>query len=272
MLGINIGAEGDGGPVEGVEIQGITPGGAADDAGLRSGDMLTAVNGEILSSDSSFAASRKLLDFMSGVKEGDVLDFDYLRDGSTGRVSVEPRSGGPMPFTFAFRGPNFSPPGAPNAPDAPQVYAYRWMQQGGHGFGDMEMVELNENLGRYFGTDSGLLIVRAPSDNAFGLQDGDVIKRIDGREPKDLYHAVRILSSYENGETVNFEIMRDKRKETLTVAVPDDRTSMVTPVVPVAPSAAVAAPHPKAPHPRAPRPVKESTVGARNTGDLHTAR
>ena len=82
---------------------------------------------------------------------------------------------------------------------------------GGHGFGEMDMVELNESLGRYFGTDSGLLVIKAPSDNAYQLQDGDVIKNIDGRTPSDLRHAARILSSYESGESVNIEIISCSR-------------------------------------------------------------
>ena len=107
----------------------------------------------------------------------------------------------------------------------------------------MEMVELNESLGRYFGTDSGLLIIKAPKENAYQLQDGDVIKNIDGRTPGDLRHAIRILSSYQSGETVNIEILRDKRKQTVTVEVPDNRRSFVVPASPASP---VLAPAPAA--------------------------
>jgi S1-C subfamily serine protease len=150
--------------------------------------------------------------------------------------------GGPE-FDFEFNGRNFTLPVIPDAPSPPHAYGYTWINRhGGHGFGDMEMVELNKNLGRYFGTETGLLIVKAPADNAFTFQDGDVIKSIDGREPKDLHHAVRILSSYEGGETVNFEIMRDKRKQTITIEVPDDRRSFLVPRPAVAPTSVVIAP------------------------------
>jgi len=240
MIGITIDADSDSGPVEGVEVDGITPGGAAEEAGLLAGDVITAINGEILSAQSSAAASRKLLDFMAGVEDGDVLDVEYLRKGKTAQVELTPRPTPSASFSFNFDGQNFAVPSAPNAPYAPQVYAYRWMDRSrGHGFGDMELVELNESLGRYFGADSGLLVIKAPRDNAFKLQDGDVILRIDGREPKDLLHAVRILSSYEVGETVNIEIMRDKRKQTITVEVPDNRHSMLMPPEPVVAPAAV---------------------------------
>ena len=47
VLGVNIGANDDAGPVEGVNIAGVSPGAAADEAGLRSGDIITAVNGPV---------------------------------------------------------------------------------------------------------------------------------------------------------------------------------------------------------------------------------
>ena len=43
------------------------------------------------------------------------------------------------------------------------------------GWADLEVVKLTERLGRYFGTDEGLLVISAPESNAFKLQDGDVI-------------------------------------------------------------------------------------------------
>ena len=195
MIGITISSIDEEGPVEGVAVAGITPGGAADEAGLRAGDTITAVNSESLSSENEVEANKKLLDFMQGVEEGDVLDIEYLRNGKAASVELEPRLAASSLFEFSFGGP----PSA-TSPAAPHVYAFRWAERhGGHGFGEMEMVELNEDLGRYFGTDSGLLIVKAPEDNAFKLRDGDVIKSIDGREPKDHLHAVRILGSYEVG-------------------------------------------------------------------------
>ena len=241
VIGITIGSESNSEPVEGVKIIGISPGGAADEAGLHSGDIITAVNGESLSSSNSFEANAKLLEFMAGVEEGDVLDLDYLRDNKTASIEVKPSKREAQVFNFNF---DDSAGHVPGAPRAPRSMAFAWVsRQGGHGFGEMEMVELNESLGRYFGTDSGLLIIKAPKDNAYQLQDGDVIKNIDGRTPSDLRHAIRILSSYQSGETVNIEILRDKRKQTVTVQVPDNRRSFVVPTPPAAP---VLAPAPAA--------------------------
>ncbi len=256
MLGITIGSGSDGEPVEGVKIMGISPSGAADEAGLRSSDIITRINGDSLSSPSAFAANKKLLDFMQGVEEGDVLEIDYLRDGKNGTIELTPTESSGHMFDFSFGDGNMHMPAIPGIPNAPSVMAYSWAGRfAGHGFGEMEMVELNESLGRYFGTDSGLLVIKAPSDNAYQLQDGDVIKNIDGRTPSDLRHAVRILSSYESGESVNIEIMRDKRKKTITVEVPDNRRSFVRPSWPASPASAIVV----APKVKVVRKTKERT-------------
>lgn len=221
VLGITIGSVGKDGPVRGAGVIGVTPGGAADEAGIRSGDIITAINGESLSSSSSSEATESLIELMSEVEEGEELELDYLRDEKAVSVKLTPEVAAERVFDFRFNGP-----GPMVAPSAPHVRSFAFIgMRGGHGFGEMEIVELNESLGRYFGTDSGLLIVKAPEDNAYKLQDGDVIKSIDGRTPKDLLHAIRILSSYENGETVNLKILRDKKEKTISIEVPDDRQS-----------------------------------------------
>lgn len=231
-LGVTIDGDRQSGPVEGVGILGVTPGSAASDAGLRSGDIITAIDDESLSADSSDQANKRLLDVMQSVEAGDVLKVEYLRDGKVGSVEVEP--GVVERNMFVWRGgggPHFEVLGIPNAPHAPAMVEKFKMEFGfpwaGSGFGELELVELNEGLGRYFGTDRGLLVINAPESDAFELQDGDVIQSIDGREPKDVRHAMRILSSYQSGEKLKLGIMRDKKKRTLDVEIPADQHGML---------------------------------------------
>jgi S1-C subfamily serine protease len=257
-LGVNIGEEKADGPVEGVRIVGVTPGSAAEEAGLRAGDTITAINGESMSADASGDATRRVLDFMEGVEEGDILEVEYLREGKVGTVEVEPRA--VEMRTFAFRGfpKDFSMPSMPDVHVAPDMvekfrnsFTYAWP---GNVWADMELVELNAGLGKYFGADSGVLVVSAPESNALQLEDGDVIRKIDGREPTSVRHAMRILGSYQPGETLELEILRDKKKRTLDVEIPDDRSSMMFEEhehVPVRPAAA---PQPA----QAPRPGPRS--------------
>jgi len=252
-LGVTIGGGEEKGPVEGVSVLGVTPGTAASDAGLRAGDVITSINKESISGSNSAEANEKLLGFMSGVEEGDALDVEYLRNGKVGKVEVMPKVGGPNVFVWEGEGgPDFEFPAVPGAPGvhvAPHFGGpsrFSWAFSG-HGLGDMELVELSEGLGRYFGTDSGLLVVSAPESNELQLQDGDVIQSIDGREPKSVRHGLQILGSYQAGEKLELKIMRDKKSRKLNIEMPDDRRSMLfdnftAPVQPAAMPAPVPAP------------------------------
>ncbi len=223
-LGVTIESTDKPGPVEGVTILGVSPGSAASDAGLRSGDILTAVNDESLGADSSQESNMRLLEFMEAVEEGDVLTVAYLRDGKVGRVEVEPRIVADHSFAWVGKdGSDFVMPAMPVAPEMVErfkmEFGFPWA---GTGLGELELVELSEGLGRYFGTNKGLLVVTAPKSDAFDLRDGDVIQSIDGREPKDVRHAIRILASYQAGEKLELGIMRDKKKVTIDVEIPAD--------------------------------------------------
>ncbi|MGI9220096.1 MAG: PDZ domain-containing protein [Woeseiaceae bacterium] len=234
-LGVTIGGNTKG-AVKGVAVIGVTPGSAADDAGLRSGDTIIAINGESLAAPNVDEATERLLDFMRGVENGDTLEIGYLRDGKSGEVEVEPKPIAPQVFAFSGDGLGFVVPDAPEvsvlpvpgAPGAPRGMVFRW-QTGG--WGDMELIELNEGLGKYFGTDQGLLVVSAPETITLQLEDGDVIQKIDGREPSSVRHALRILGSYQAGESLEIEIMRNKKRKTLDVQIPSDLSSSLVPEV-----------------------------------------
>lgn len=227
MLGVNIGSETpEDGPVEGVRIVSVTPGGAADDAGIRAGDLITSINGESLQAENQMEANKRVLDFMRGVEEGDVLTLEYVRDGKSGTVEVEPRVPEENVFVWTPDGRSIPLPPVHINPEIAQEFRYSFPRWRGT-WGDMEVVELSKGLGRYFGTDEGLLVISAPKSNAFKLQDGDVIQSIDGREPKNVNHCMRILDSYQPGEKLTLNIMRDRKPQKVEIEVPDDRTSML---------------------------------------------
>ncbi len=223
VLGITIGSSDGDGPVEGVTVRGVSPGGAAEDAGLRSGDIITAINDEPLTAASDEEANTKLIGFMSGVEEDDVVEVEYLRDGKQASVEVRPHEMSPPAYAYRSGRGNYTLPRVANVPQF-DVRKFAWFSDGS-GWGHMEMVALTERLGTYFGTDKGLLVVRAPDDENLKLQDGDVIQSIDGREPKSVSHAMRILGSYQSGEQLEMKIMRDKRKQTLKIEMPDNQSS-----------------------------------------------
>ena len=87
---------------------------------------------------------------------------------------------------------------------------------------DMELATLSPRLGNYFGTDKGVLVVRAPAEGALKLQDGDVILSIDGREPTSGQHATRILTSYQPGEKIELRIIRERKHLDIATTMPGE--------------------------------------------------
>ncbi len=242
VLGVSIGAgSGSDGPVDGVEVLGVSPGSAAAEAGIRAGDVLTVVDGVSLAAETPAAANRRLLDALAEREPGDTIDVELKRGDDTElQLGVETRDREAQAFTFFGDGAGFDFDFRADAPGAPMVWfgpARPW--------GDMELVELSPGLGRYFGTDSGLLVVRAPSDPALKLEDGDVIRRIGGREPGSVSHAMRILRSYEEGEELEVEIMREQRSRKLEVQIPASQGHLAP--FPRSPSLPGLAPPPGAP-------------------------
>ena len=91
----------------------------------------------------------------------------------------------------------------------------------GHGFRSLELVPITPKLGQYFGTDKGLLVVRAPEGMGGKLEEGDVIMTIGGRTPENPRHAFRILGSYQPSEKVKVEVLRQRKRLTLDLDVPE---------------------------------------------------
>ena len=85
----------------------------------------------------------------------------------------------------------------------------------------MELASITPKLGAYFGVTEGVLVVQAPENDAFKLEDGDVLQAIDGRKPEDGGHALRILRSYKSGEKLNLTVLRQRKPVTLAVTMPE---------------------------------------------------
>ena len=82
--------------------------------------------------------------------------------------------------------------------------------------GDLELAPAQPRSGPYFGTTEGVLVVRRPQDGSLGLKGGDVVQAVDGRKPASPAHLLRILRSYDRGETFKLDILRNHKRETVT--------------------------------------------------------
>jgi len=216
MLGINIGPVGGTDAREdGVLVLGVTPGSAADEAGIRSGDVLLSLGATRLDWSDDRSPVNKLLDGLREVQPGTKVELSYQRDGSVATATVEAQ---PWSWARAFhydseRARVPPPPGMPRANAfMRQFTADRW--------GDMELVALSPGLGEYFKTTEGVLVVRAPADPTLGLQDGDVIVDIAGRVPLNPGHVARILRSYAPGERLVMTVIRHGERRQLEADIP----------------------------------------------------
>jgi S1-C subfamily serine protease len=212
MLGINI--EDTKTRDDGVAIAGVSPGGPAERAGLRSGDIVTAMNGRALRASDAGSPARQLVEQMRGVTPGEAVKLDYLRDGAKRSVVVEAAPAEPPIMRIVRERLPMGFQDGSALPDLGALIGPQWHVR------SFELVPVTPKLGRYFGTDAGLLVVRAPAAQGWPLEEGDVLLSVDGRTPDSPGHAFRILGSFQPGEKVKLGVLRDRRRLELEATVP----------------------------------------------------
>jgi len=72
----------------------------------------------------------------------------------------------------------------------------------------VEFIELNPELGEYFGTDTGVLVVEVDEDSTLGLLAGDVVLAVGARDADTVRRVLRLIRSYEEDEPIRFRIIR----------------------------------------------------------------
>ncbi len=211
----------------GARIEAVTPGGPAEQAGLKAGDIITRFNGTALGGvraddEEESGPGMKLIELARALDPGDSVHVDYRRGSETRKATLvaEDLSWGGMA--------RFEMPDMPHMLELPRMQmgpgGFAWTM--GDAWGGIELVSLNPDLGDYFGTREGVLVVRASEDSTLPLKGGDVILAIGGRKPTSPMHAMRILRSYESGETVSIEVLRKQKRTTLSWKVPDEESRM----------------------------------------------
>ena len=220
FLGVQLGEPAAGG---GVRIVSVSPGGPAATAGFKSGDIILSVNGKAVSSPHELANDvHQLPPDVAAV-------LVRLRDGNRESVEVVPRTADPRLELLLGDGAQMI---------ADIVHGQFDRERGnfGSGWGELELAALSPELGHYFGTDKGVLVIRTPATLHDTLKDGDVIHTIDGREPLGVGHALRILHSYQPGERVTLAIERDHKMLSIEMTMPGQMREMHGPRAPRVPA------------------------------------
>lgn len=287
-------------PQGGVRISGVTPGGGAATAGLRSGDRLLRVNGKAIAGDSPEARVDSARALLQGLDEKTPVKLAYARDGREQEVSVTAkRDARMMVFAGDGQGPgerviirrigdgkleldgetvDFDLPGAQGRDGGPRVFAFRTGEGDDKGprterrivrieckdgkddcetrlgadggtreirrisiggeckpgevcgsgkvlaeafrWSGLNLASVDAQLGRYFGTDKGVLVLSAgPVLGA--LQPGDVILRVDGKTvatPREVMDALRGKPA---DSTVPVDYLRDRAPASAKIKVPE---------------------------------------------------
>ena len=227
---------------DGVRVTEVSPGGPAEKAGVKSGDVITSVAGADLNSGDS--SEETMMAKLRELEPGAPVKVRLQRDGKnrdveitpmpapriTQRFALERRPGEPLPIAVPsgrglFVAPSMAPdirpfPGERGREDGREPRDFGGDRIVDHGFAGMELATLSPDLGRYFNAKDGVLVVRAGREDALRLKDGDVITAIDGRAPNSASHATRILRSYQRGEKLKLTVLRDRKATTLEVTLP----------------------------------------------------
>ena len=214
----------------GAPVTGVTPGGPAEEAGIKAGDVIVRFDGRPLVGSDEEGPAAVLIELAGELEDGQEIPIEYRRGKETKSVTVTARVLGPK-MLHVGEGDITTEIEIPEVIEIEEMPGFRWEGQApdvrvhvmtdGPSWLDMEMVALNPELADYFGTDEGVLVVQAPEDSDLELKSGDVIVEIGGRTVSKPSQVLKILRSYEPGEKVAIEVVRKRANLTLDVVAPE---------------------------------------------------
>jgi serine protease Do len=216
----------------GVILETVEPGGPADKAGIKAGDLVSEFDGERVRS------VRQFLRLVQETTPGRSVPVVLSRGGQRVTVNVTPERASDVrmfgddfsmryldvPRAFPPTPPSPpSPPAPGRAPRPPAVFAtpapFEFL---GRLFNTRRLgitiEDLDTQLAEYFGVKEGVLVKSVAADSAgakAGLKAGDVITGVNGRKVYDSSDVTRALERGEDDAEFTIEITRDKKPQTL---------------------------------------------------------
>ena len=229
---------------DGWKIMSVVPESGAADAGMQKDDVVISINGQ-----STTKGGLGLTEFVAvDQKEGDVNEVTVLRNGKQLKLNVAAKvldspdvimemSGGHhwksadgKEFVFKtgkmdemFKGLHVDVEHLGKMVEGLGDHDIRVVTTGdadAYFFAGSKMNQwlgnnhhfstVTENLGKYFGTKQGVLVLEVDKNNKLGLKDGDVIQAINGKDVKTPKDVIKIMSGFKNDESFEIEIIREK--------------------------------------------------------------
>ncbi len=227
---------------KGLKVAGVTPGSSAEKAGVQAGDLIVSVDGKATAS----GKTPRRIDTLRDIKVGQKVVLKLDRDGSARTVTVT-----------AQRNENA---------DWPRALVERRMEWHDKNGGDVERViidarrkldsmhmnhrmffvnapwwglnlaSLNTDLGSYFGTAKGALVLSGDSKRFPGLKAGDVITGVDGKSVDDPEDVMRALHEHKGKGEAKIALRRHNRTHTVMMKVPSVDAMLPPPPPPPPPA------------------------------------
>lgn len=286
----------------GVRITGVTPDSGAAKAGLKAGDQLLKIGGQAITGPDERSRLKSARAALAELKAGTPAAITYRRDGRTQETRVTPEAGrptmtivradtvgkGPHGDTLVMRNGDgnqrmrFSdtlPLTDLHLGIAPGIQAELQRIEdlrGCHGddcrlpmlaeafrWEGLNLATVDARLGRYFGTESGVLVLSTGAELE-GLQAGDVIRKVEGKPVASPREVMAALRGTPEESRIEVEFLRDRQAHTTRVRLP--KTLPVRVPLPPAPPLPPSAPRPPSP------PMAFVAETPRIAGEPHTER
>jgi hypothetical protein len=263
-------------------ITAVTPSSPAEVAGLKSGDVLRSIDGKALSSEAK--AGAPIPEALRKLEEGQKVKLEVERNGKQLSFQVEAKklanpsivingklaTGESIGDLSALSGLHLDPLG----PDFERNIERLVENQAGLRMhlkhlsaldsSDIQLAPLNADLGKYFGVDSGVLVLSVSGDRYKDLKGGDVIVEVGGKKVSDPRQAWREIGSFEKNQKFEVVVLRDRSRRSVMLTAPEKSLRVLFPPAPPMPPAPPPPPPPpgETPPPPPPAPSAPAPIGA----------
>ena len=195
---------------EGAYVSDVVDESPADSAGIKEGDIIVEFNSKKIDE------ANDLLRAVQKTKPGTKTSIVVLRNKEKKTLDI---AVGKVRRMMRNEGFSVMPPMAPH------VAVFKSSQRWG-----LELSELNEQLGEYFGAPNGkgLLVERVEKKSngeKAGFKAGDVITKVNKSSVEDMKDMSEALEDIEEGAKVEVDVLRKGTSKTLTVEIDEDDDS-----------------------------------------------
>ncbi|MFT5232529.1 MAG: serine protease Do [Candidatus Krumholzibacteriia bacterium] len=225
---------------QGVLINKVIEDGPAEKAGLEDGDVILSFNGEEISKHSDLTKA------VRSTSAGDEASVEVLHNGARKTLKVAMGENDDDSFSYSFSSDGHDirqfVEGDSHAVIIDGDEAVRWVGKGGgnrwfnsdndfvidingdRGFMGVELEDLSEQLGEFFGaTDGdGALVSKVVEDSPAeksGLKAGDVIVGLGDDSVTSASDVHNLMSGTEADDEVTVEVLRDGKKRSITMTL-----------------------------------------------------